>query len=394
MLIAMTPHCEDSMVKWFFERDFKVFMWPIRFPTPERYDKIRTWLAPSLRARIDNDPNLLRGGGEKGNEGQPINPWRLGEEFCRKKLKKVKHYEWNLQYELNMDAGSVAKPFLLADLIVMDVNRDMAPEKILHSNIEKWDLSADGIGEDAYYKPGAIVGLVPYERKVMAVDPAGITEDGDELAYAIGGRVAGYISVMDCSGLLGGYRTENLQTLARLAVRWRVDTIIVESNLGLGMFAELLRPVLNAEAELAGLVIGIENRPSKGSKEVRICDTTGPVVQDHRMIWDRRMVERDFLQRNPGIDAEEGRAYTLAYQFTRIDREPDNLPHDDRIDALNMLVTELEPGTGANHDEELLRRSEMSLETRLRKYEEWITDKNRRLFGKRTTPGGIRDFMR
>jgi len=65
-------------------------------------------------------------------------------------------------------------------------------------------------------------------------------------------------------------------------------------------------------------------------KEKRIIDTLEPVLNQHRLVIDRRLIEKDLAL----IEKEQTRPYSLLHQLTRVTREKGALRHDDRLDAL------------------------------------------------------------
>jgi hypothetical protein len=68
-------------------------------------------------------------------------------------------------------------------------------------------------------------------------------------------------------------------------------------------------------------------------KEKRIIDTLEPVLNSHRLIVDRQVVEKDLKQLS--IDP----SYSLFWQMTRLTKDRGSLKHDDRVDVLAMAVS-------------------------------------------------------
>jgi hypothetical protein len=66
-------------------------------------------------------------------------------------------------------------------------------------------------------------------------------------------------------------------------------------------------------------------------KERRIIDTLEPVMNQHRLVVDKRLFNMDF-------NSSDVPAYQLFYQLTRITRDRGSLAHDDRLDALAIAV--------------------------------------------------------
>jgi hypothetical protein len=109
-----------------------------------------------------------------------------------------------------------------------------------------------------------------------------------------------------------------------MAANEKVNTVVVESNFGDGMFTQLLRPVL---AKVHPCDVD-EVRNNK-QKELRVIDTLEPVMNQHRLVIDKAIVLAD-------IEAEP--AHQLFHQMTRITRDKGALAHDDLIDALAGAV--------------------------------------------------------
>ena len=152
----------------------------------------------------------------------------------------------------------------------------------------------------------------------------------DETAYAVVKMLNGQLFVTDAGGVKGGYAKETLQALSVIAKNNKVNEIIVESNFGDGMFTELFKPVIH---KVYDVTIN-EVRHSK-QKELRIIDTLEPVMNQHRLVIDPKVIERDW-QSVQNYSTEKAPKYTLAYQMTRITKERGALAHDDRLDALSM----------------------------------------------------------
>jgi hypothetical protein len=72
-------------------------------------------------------------------------------------------------------------------------------------------------------------------------------------------------------------------------------------------------------------------------KEDRIIDTLEPVLNQHRLIIDQRLIDWDYRS-NPDQAPEERLPRMLMYQLTRMCREKGAVKHDDRVDALALGV--------------------------------------------------------
>ena len=73
------------------------------------------------------------------------------------------------------------------------------------------------------------------------------------------------------------------------------------------------------------------------TKEMRIIDTLEPVMNSHKLIIDRRVVENDFKS-NPNDTPERRLKLQLIYQISRLSRNKGSLVHDDLVDSLAGAV--------------------------------------------------------
>ena len=172
----------------------------------------------------------------------------------------------------------------------------------------------------------------------------------------------GYLYVPDCGGLEGGYSEETLKGLATLAKNHKVNMVLIESNFGDGMFTELIKPVLKKIYPVSTE----EVRHSK-QKELRIIDTLEPVMNQHRLIIDPKVIQKDYdsVQHLP---PEKAQKYMLVYQLTRITKQRGALAHDDRLDALAMGVAYWVEQMAADVDMEMQQRKEQILMQELDKF--------------------------
>lgn len=100
-----------------------------------------------------------------------------------------------------------------------------------------------------------------------------------------------------------------------------------------GMYTELIKPVL---ASIHPCIV--EEVKHSVQKERRIIDTLEPVLNRHKLVVDKKVIEEDYRTAQQ-YDGENKFAKTLVYQMTRISYEKGSLKHDDRLDALSMAVS-------------------------------------------------------
>jgi hypothetical protein len=322
-----TDQVEDSIYKDLPGRGYTVRIWPARYPTPKNADKYLDYLDPEIAQELLEDPDLA---------GRPTEPSRFPEQLLQEREASVGQADFERQYLLPaVTAFKDQFPLKLRDLLVMPLDIDMGPERVIYSSDKQFtiqDLPCVGLRGDHYQKPVTMTGnhLLPYEGKVLFIDPAG--NGPDETGYAVVASLNGAVFLLDCGGLKG-YGSDTLQELARIAKAYKVQKVLVEPNFGDGMFTSLLKPVLNQvypcsceDAERA-----------RGQKEVRIIDCLGPVMSTHRLVVSEALIHRDFDSVN-GMPGEVGFKYRLLYQMSRITRVRGALKHDDRLDALAGAV--------------------------------------------------------
>ncbi|MBK8191345.1 MAG: hypothetical protein IPK79_12955 [Vampirovibrionales bacterium] len=98
------------------------------------------------------------------------------------------------------------------------------------------------------------------------------------------------------------------------------------------MFEQLLKPFLTR-------IYPVTTEEVKHSiqKEKRIIDTLEPVMNQHRLIVNRKLIDRDYKS-TQHLPPEQALKYQLFYQMSRITRERGALAQDDRLDALAIAV--------------------------------------------------------
>ena len=140
----------------------------------------------------------------------------------------------------------------------------------------------------------------------------------------------GYLYVRRCGGIAGGYSEEALKKLAVIAKEEQVNEIIVESNFGDGMFNQLFMPVLNKVHS----VTMSEVRHNK-QKERRIIDVLEPVMNQHRLVIDKKVIQKDF-DSCQHLPPEQALRYQLMYQLTRLTADRGALTNDYRFYTFAM----------------------------------------------------------
>ena len=195
-----------------------------------------------------------------------------------------------LQFMLDTSLADADRyPLKMSDLIVMSVDRDKMPEKLVYGRLKEIkDLPNVGLSGDKIFAPEATVGdYVDYDGSVLVIDPSG--RGSDETSYAVVKNRGGTLYVPECGGLDGGYGEATLTKLCEIAKLHKVNVVLIESNFGDGMFNELLTPYMR---DIYPCTME-EVRHSK-QKELRIIDTLEPVMNQHRLVIDPKVIQSDY----------------------------------------------------------------------------------------------------
>ena len=318
-----TPQCEDSLYNELTKRGYEKRIWPSEVPNDEYLTEYEYHIAPYVQKVID-EQSLV--------EGDPLEPLRFNRMELEERRISYGPSGYALQFMLDTSLSDSNKyPLKLADLIVMDVNIDKAPGTVVWTNEPQkaiQDIPCVGMGKDRYYMPAHTSDTwVPYDGSLMAIDPAG--RGKDKTAYCVIKHLNGNLFVTAQGQLDGGYNDDVLMHLSKIAKQHSVNEVIIESNFGDGMFTELFKKVIRKYHPVA-----IEEVRHNTQKERRIIDTLEPVMAGHRLIVDRKIIERDYRE----FPDEKTFAYRLFYQMTRMTKERGAVLHDDAIDCLAIGV--------------------------------------------------------
>jgi hypothetical protein len=222
------------------------------------------------------------------------------------------------------------------------------------------ELPNPGFTGDRYYRPlWQSPEREPYQGCVMTIDPAG--RGKDELGYAVTKHIHGQIYLVAAGGLFGGYDENNLVKLATIAMEHKANLILIESNFGDGMFTQLMKPVLGRIYPCT-----VEEIHHSGQKEKRIIDTLEPVLNQHRLVVDERLVIED--------DKVENRDYRLFYQLTHITKDRGSLLHEDRLEAVAMGVAYWLEAMGRSQENLIEEHREQMLQQELDNFMDHVFD--------------------
>lgn len=318
-----TPQNEASLYNTLQKRGYSTRIWTVLYPESEA--ELLSYggnLAPFITERYYSDPEKYA--------GQPTDPKRFDDIEIEKRRLSYGRAGFALQFMLNTNLSDYEKyPLKVSDLIVDSLDPHETSTKWAWANGSAQrlgDIPCVAMNGDMYYAPlSRSPETKPYTGTVMAIDPAG--RGSDESAYAVVKSLNGYLFLMDVGGFTEGYSDLALTQMAQLAKFWQVNEVIVEANFGDGMFTKIMSPIFDKIHPCA-----ITEVKHTKQKELRIIDTLEPILMRHKLIVSRSVIENDYRR------YEQGQAYSLIYQMTRICRDKNAIAHDDRLDAVTMAA--------------------------------------------------------
>jgi len=351
-----TPQCEDSIYSKLQERGYNTRVWPSEYTTP---DKAQHLYGDNLAPFVLKDCH-------DENVGKSTEPLRFSELDLEERRLSYGRSGYALQFMLNPRLSDVDRyPLKINDLVVMDIDNEVGPEKIVWAanpdNAYDNSLPNVGFNGDRFFRPFQTVGEhIPFTGSVMSIDPSG--RGRDETAYAVVKMLNGQLFVPEAGGMRGGYSENTLKELAKLAKAHNVNTIVIESNMGDGMFTELLKPILRTIHPCS-----LEEVRHSQQKERRIIDTLEPVLNQHRLIVDPKVIKDDY-QSAQSYPLEQQSRYMLLYQLSRITNDRGSLLQDDRLDALAIAIAYWTTQMAQDADQQITDRKEELLQQELEKF--------------------------
>jgi hypothetical protein len=204
----------------------------------------------------------------------------------------------------------------------------------------------------------------PYSETICFVDPSG--RGSDETAAAYLSQKNGFLYLHEIYASKDGYSDNTLLEILRRCKTYKVSRLIVESNFGDGIVAELFKKHINQSK----LSIDVKEERANVRKEDRIIDSLEPIMNQHRLVIDRKVVEWDYAS-NQDMPAEDRLLYMLFYQMSRMCREKGAVKHDDRLDALAGAVKYYTDSLAISAYEQVKNRKQQELKDMM---ELWLDD--------------------
>src|SRR6056300_394733 len=337
-----TPQTVFTIYRKLAERNYRPFVWPAR--VPRKLSSYEGLLAPQLQEDIDNgaDPWSV------------TDPDRFDHEDLIEREASMGRSNFMLQFMLDTSLSDAEKfPLKMADLVVTSVNPKSAPYSVIWcsdpQNVIK-DLPTVGLPGDYFYSPMQLQGeWGPYQETICSVDPSG--RGTDETAAAYISQRNGYLYLHEVRAYRDGYSDNTLLDILKGCKKFGVTKLVVETNFGDGLVAELFKKHLQQTQQ----GIDVEEVRANVRKEERIIDALEPILNQHRLVVDRNVIDWDYNSNKD--DAPEKRLlYMLFYQMSRMCREKGAVRHDDRLDALAQGVKYFTDAMGISAQEVIKQR--------------------------------------
>ena len=321
-----TPQTTFTIYRKLAERNYRPFVWPARYPRGKTFSQYEGLLAPEIQADIDNG----------ADEWAPTDPDRFDHEDLLEREASMGRSNYMLQFQLDTSLSDAEKfPLKMADLIITSVNPDTAPENVIWcsdpSNVVK-DAPSVGLPGDYFYSPMQMQGeWGPYNETICSIDPSG--SGTDETAACYLSQRNGIIYLHEMRAYRDGYSDNTLLDILRGCKKYNVTSLVIETNFGDGIVSELFKKHLIQTKQN----INIEEVRANVRKEDRIIDALEPVLNQHRLVVDRRVIDWDYRS-NKDSAPESRLLYMLFYQMSRMCRQKGAVKHDDRLDCLAQGV--------------------------------------------------------
>ena len=319
-----TPQTTFTVYRKLAERNYKPFVWPARYP--RKISSYEGLLAPQLQEDIDAE----------ATPWDVTDPDRFDDEDLIEREASMGRSNFMLQFMLDTSLSDAEKfPLKCSDLVVTSVNPKDAPDNVVWcsdpQNVIK-DLPTVGLPGDYFYSPMQLTGeWTPYTETICSVDPSG--RGTDETAACFISQKNGFLFLHKVCAYKDGYSDSTLLDILKQCKKFNVTKLVIETNFGDGIVAELFKKHLQQTKQ----AIDVEEVRANVRKEDRIIDSLEPVMNQHRLIVDRKVIEWDFKS-NPDEAPEKRLMYMLFYQMSRMCKEKGAVKHDDRLDALAQGV--------------------------------------------------------
>ena len=357
ILFLGTPQTTFTIYRKLAERNYRPFVWPARYPRDiTNYEGL---LAPALQEDIDNG----------AESWQVTDPDRFDNDDLLEREASMGRSNFMLQFMLDTSLSDAEKfPLKMADLIVTSVNPTLGPDNIVWcsdpANVIR-DAPTVGLPGDYFYSPMQLSGnWESYTETICSVDPSG--RGTDETAAAYISQRNGFLYLHEVRAFRDGYSDNTLLDILRGCKKYNVTKLVVETNFGDGLVAELFKKHLQQTKQ----AIDVEEVRANVRKEDRIIDALEPVLNQHRLVVDRSVIDWDYKS-NADAAPEERLLYMLFYQMSRMCREKGAVKHDDRLDCLAQGVKYFQDAMAISAREQMKLRNQEEWKDQL---DAWLDD--------------------
>ena len=319
-----TPQSCFTIYKTLHERNYIPMVWPARYP--KSLVGYEGTLAKELQEDIDKQ-------GLESLAGKPTDT-RFSDIDLLTREQSMSRSNFLLQFMLDTSLSDALKfPLKLSDFSAMPLDLGKGPSDVIWGADKetRLDMPAVALPGDRWHRPKETGEYVPYGETIIAVDPSG--RGKDETVSVVLSQINGFLFLRDIYASQDGYSDKTLREILRRAKYYGASTCLIESNFGDGAIMELMK----RHAQEMKVGISFEESRATTRKEDRIIDTLEPVLNQHRLVIDEKLITWDYTS-NHDMAPEERLPRMLMYQLTRMCREKCAVKHDDRVDALALGV--------------------------------------------------------
>ena len=354
-----TPQTTFTVYRKLAERAYRPFVWPARYPRKDSLSKYDGLLA--LQSQEDLDSGV--------EPWDCTDPDRFDNDDLIEREASMGRSNYMLQFQLDTSLSDAEKfPLKMADLVVTSVNPSLAPDACVWcsdpKNVIK-ELPTVGLPGDYFYSPMQLQGeWTPYSETICSVDPSG--RGSDETAAAYISQKNGFLYLHEMRAYRDGYSDTTLLDILRGCKKYNVTKLVIETNFGDGIVSELFRKHLQQTKQ----AIDVEEVRANVRKEDRIIDSMEPILNQHRLICDKSVIDWDYKS-NKDEAPELRLQYMLFYQMSRTCREKGAVKHDDRLDCLAQGIKYYTDAMGISAYETVKQRKQEDWQDIL---DTWIDD--------------------
>ena len=342
-----TPQTTFTIYRTLRDRGYTPMVWPARYPKSiVGYEDV---LAEELQSDIDKH-------GLESLIWKPTDT-RFSEINLLEREQSMSRSNFMLQFMLDTSLSDALKfPLKISDIIALPLDGKVGPSALVWRADKSTllDLPAVALPGDRWHGPAETGPSVPFGETIVAVDPSG--RGKDETVAMVLSQINGNLFLREIFASTDGYSDTTLCGILRMAKKFGATKCLIESNFGDGLVMEVMKK--HAIEMRVGLEF--EEVRSTTRKEDRIIDTLEPVLNQHRLVVDTRLVTWDY-QSNNDMAPEERLPRMLMYQLTRMCREKGAVKHDDRLDCLSL---------GVKYFQDVMAVSQKEQDKRLR-HDQW-----------------------